>query len=314
MDKLYVNVLGNYINEEVVEYYLVSHKEMREGTKDKFIRMKLSDKTGSVTANIWNNAKHYNSHFKEGDIVKVKGIVIKYREQVQITINKIRTADEAEYDLSEFIPATGKDIKKLGDALFYYIDKMEDIHLKELLHKIFDDKEFLSMFCKAPAAKTWHHNYMGGLLEHTISVAKICDFSARMYPVQSDLLITGALLHDIGKVYEYNMKSTIDFSTIGRLIGHICLGDELICRKAREINNFPENTLMKLRHLILAHHGEYEKASARLPQMLEAVVLHYADNLDAQTVGVTQLVSSSLNSGSEWSEYDKLNNRYFYLG
>jgi 3'-5' exoribonuclease len=315
MDKLYVDSLIGYVNEEITSYFLVSEKELRETAKKEFyLRMRLTDRTGNVAANIWNNAKKMKDLFEEGDVVKVKGIVISYKGQTQITINNIRKADDVEFDLSEFVPQTSKDLNKLTEALFYFIDSVKDEHINKLLHIIFDDKEFLSLFSRAPAAKSWHHNYMGGLIEHTVSVAKICDFASRMYPVQSDILIAGALLHDVGKVYEYNLKTVIDFTNLGRLIGHICLGDQMICDTARQINEFPANTLMKLRHLVLSHHGEYEKAAARLPQMLEAVVLHFADNLDAQSVGVSQLVEASIKADSEWTEFDKIHERYFYLG
>jgi 3'-5' exoribonuclease len=315
MDKVYVSALGSYINDEITSFFLVNEKELRESAKkDLFLRLRLSDKSGNVAANIWNNAKKLKDNFEEGDVVKVKGIVISYKGQTQLTINNIRKADEVEYDLSEFMPQTNKNVNSLSDMLFHYIDNTKDEYIQKLLQSIFGDKEFLPLFMRAPAAKSWHHNYLGGLLEHTVSVARICDFASHLYPVQTDFLIAGALLHDIGKVYEYNTKTVIDFSTVGRLIGHICLGDQLICDKARDINEFPANTLMKLRHLILSHHGEYEKAAARLPQTLEAIVLHYADNLDAQSVGVTQLVEASLKADSEWSEFDRIHERYFYLG
>jgi len=213
----------------------------------------------------------------------------------------------------EYIETTSKDITKLSDKLFEYIENIQDVYLKELLLSIFEDKEFFTLFANSPAAKTWHHNYLGGLLEHTISVTTICDFATHLYPLNKDLLITGAILHDIGKVYEYHVKPTIDFSVEGRLVGHIPLGDKVVCEKAAQINNFPKELLIKLRHLILAHHGEYEKASARLPQTLEAIVLHYADNLDAQTVGVQQLIQAVKNPDADWTEYDRLNNRYFYI-
>ncbi len=314
MEKIYVQDLHHYLNEEIVSYFLVTQKELRDGKRDQFIRMRLTDKTGNIAANIWSNVKQLKDLFKEGDIVKVKGIVISYKEQSQVTVNNIRRAKEDEYDISEFVPKTTKDIKVLSDALFHYIDNVNDEYIKQLLESIFGDKEYFSKFSQAPAAKSWHHNYVGGLLEHTVSVTKICDFASHMYPVQKDILIAGAMLHDSGKVYEYSVKPSIEFTPIGRLVGHICLADEMVCKKAAEINNFPDNILLKIRHLILSHHGEYEKASARLPQMLEAVVLHFADNLDAQTVGVNQLVESALKSDSEWTEFDRINNRYFYIG
>ena len=208
---------------------------------------------------------------------------------------------------------TGKDINKLSEKLFNYMDGIKNSYLKQLLSKIFDDKEFFTRFAQAPAAKTWHHNYIGGLLEHTISVASICEFATHLYKIDKDLLITGALLHDIGKVLEYSIKPTIEFTAEGRLVGHIPLGDHILSTKSAEIDNFPPDLLFKLRHLVLSHHGEYEKASARLPQTLEAIVLHHADNFDAQTVGVAQLVESVQNDDAKWTEYDKLNNRYYYI-
>ena len=310
MEKIFTESLYAHVNEEIISYFMVAQKELREGNKSKYIRLRLADSSGTVAANIWNNAAHFNKEFEEGDIVKIKGIVITYKDQVQVTVNKIRKADDNEYDLSEFIPKTKKDVNELSDQLFGYIDSIDDEPLRTLLTNIFEDKDIYALFMRSPAAKSWHHNYMGGLLEHTVSVAKICDFSAKMYPVQRDLLITGAILHDIGKIYEYNMKTAIDFTTMGRLIGHIPLGDQLITETAAKINLFPKNTLMKLRHLILAHHGEYEKASCRLPQTIEAVVLHFADNLDAQTIGVRQLVEVAEKTDAEWTEYDRMNNRY----
>lgn len=313
MEKVMINQLGDYVNKEIVSFFLATQKELREGTKDLYVRMRLSDKSGSINANIWNNAKALSEKFQEGDVVKIKGIVINYKGQVQLTISKIKKADDYEIDYSDYVMTTSKDMNQLTNQLFSYIDSVKDEFLREMLHNIFDDKEFFYRFVNAPAAKSWHHNYAGGLLEHSVSVAAICDFSAKMYPVNRDLLLTGAILHDVGKVYEYNFKTMIEFTTVGRLIGHICLGDELVCQYARAINAFPENTLLKLRHLILSHHGEYEKAAARLPQTIEAIVLHFADNLDAQTVGAKQLIEGQT-LDSDWSEYDKLNERYYYIG
>jgi 3'-5' exoribonuclease len=192
------------------------------------------------------------------------------------------------------------------------VDSIKNEYLKQLMDDIFDH-EFFSRFSNAPAAKTWHHNYLGGLLEHSVCVAKICDFAASMYHVDRDLVVVGGLLHDVGKVFEYTSHGAIDFTPEGRLLGHIGIGDQLICKYAAKIDNFPQNLLMKLRHLILSHHGEYEKASARLPQTIEAIVLHFADNLDAQTIGVKQLIDPVKNSTSVWSEFDKLNNRFYYV-
>ncbi len=312
-DKIFVNQLNTFLNKEIISNFLVVQKELREGKKDFYMRLKLADKTGSVSGNVWNNAKPIAEMFNEGDVIKIKGIVKSYKSQIQLAITKVRVLKSEEYDLSDYIETTSKDINKLSEKLFQFIDNIKDKYLQELLLSIFENKEFFTLFAQSPAAKTWHHNYIGGLLEHTITICMICDFLTHLYPVNKDLLLSGAILHDIGKVYEYNIKSIIDFSVIGRLIGHISLGDQLICENAAQINNFPKEILMKLRHLILAHHGEFEKASVRLPQTLEAVILHHADNLDAQTTGVQQIIKSVQNKEAEWSDFDKLNNRYYYI-
>ncbi len=312
-NKIFVKELKEHLNKEFISNFLVSQKELREGAKDFYIRLKLNDCTGSVPGNVWNNAKVISEKFEVGDVIQVKGVIISYKAQLQVTVNKITKIPEEEYNLSDYLETTSKDVNKLSEKLYNYVDSIGNSYLKQLLSKIFDDKEFFTIFAQAPAAKTWHHNYIGGLLEHTIAVASICEFSTHLYNVDKDLLITGALLHDIGKVLEYDIKPTIEFTAEGRLVGHIPLGDHILCAKAAEIDNFPPDLLFKLRHLVLSHHGEYEKASARLPQTLEAIVLHHADNFDAQTVGVAQLVESVQNDDAKWTEYDKLNNRYYYI-
>ncbi len=313
MQKITVSELKEHMNKEIISDFLITQKSLREGTKDFYIRLELSDKTGSVPGNIWNNAKALDEKFEEGDVLRIKGVVISYKSQIQITVNKIQKLYEEEYNLADFIETTSKDINKLSDKFFNFIERIKQPELKQLLLNIFEDKEFYTKFAQAPAAKTWHHNYIGGLLEHTVSIATICDFISGMYEVDKDLLIAGALLHDIGKVFEYDFSRNIDFSVEGRLVGHIPLGDQFVCEKISAINNFPVKLRMKLRHLILSHHGEYEKASARLPQTLEATVLHHVDNLDAQTVGVLQITGKVLEEGAEWSEFDRLNSRYYYL-
>ncbi len=311
--KIYVKNLSDYLGKEISSDFLVTQKELREGTKDYYIRLRLADNTGSVVGNVWNNAHRLSQLFEEGDVIRIKAMVISYKSQIQLTVNKIRKLEESQYDITNFIETTSKDVNKLSDQLFGFINTIKNEYLKKLLLLIFDDKEFYAEFSKSPAAKSWHHNYVGGLLEHTVSVATICNFVSKMYEVDRDLLVAGALVHDIGKVMEYQIKASIDFSDEGRLIGHLALGDQFVCDKAKLINNFPKTLLVKLRHLILSHHGEYEKASVRLPQTLEAVVLHYADNIDAQTIGVQQLINSGKSVDAAWSEYDKLNNRYYFL-
>jgi 3'-5' exoribonuclease len=308
-----IKQLGKLVNQEIVSDFLVTTKELREGAKSKYLRLIFADDSGSMVGNIWSNAESFDDKFQEGDVVRIKAQVITYKGKYQLNVSKVKALQPEEFDLTQFVASTEKDINQLSEKLFLFIDSLQNEPLQKLLSNIFDDKEFYSIFAQAPAAKSWHHNYVGGLLEHTVSVATICDFSSHHYPIDRDLLLAGAILHDIGKTREYSLKSSIDFTTEGRLVGHIPLGDQMICQEIAKIDNFPKNLAMKLRHLILAHHGEYEFASARLPQTIEAVLLHQADNLDAQTVGVKQLIEAQQNDAAEWSDFDRLNNRFYYL-
>ncbi len=315
MDKIWVNDLHEHLGQsDVVSSFLVSEKNLREGKRGMYLRMRFVDKTGDVAANVWNNATALDKLFQKGDVVKVKGVVGEYRQQVQLTVNKLRKMGEDEYDLQDYMRSTGKDLNSLMDDLHGFIENMGNEQLRQLLTNIFEDQEFLAKFKKCPAAKGWHHNYIGGLLEHTISVTKICRFACDLYPVDQDILVAGAILHDIGKVFEYEVSSVIDFTDEGRLVGHLCIGDDFVTQKARQIDDFDQRTLMKMRHLILSHHGEMEKGAARLPQTLEAMVLHYADNMDAQAVGIAQLMESVQQKDARWTEYNTIHNRYFYIG
>jgi len=311
-DHILVKDLHELTGKELTGFYLVMEKELREGKAGYYLRLKLQDRSGSISANIWTNAEKEAENFDEGDIIKIKGSVVSYKGQTQLTIQKVRYADHSEYHIEDFLSRSKKDPDFLSQELFRFIDSVENQYLKQLLKSIFEDKDFFSQFYLSPAAKSWHHNFIHGLLEHTVSVAQLCDFLCVQYPVNRDLLITGALLHDSSKVIEYNNKPNIDFTDLGRLVGHLSLADEMVCKKAGLINLFPSDLLMHVRHLILAHHGEYEKASVRLPQTLEALVLHLADNLDAQSTGVMQFIDSAP-PGAKWTEFDKLNSRYYLI-
>ncbi len=313
MGRITIQDLTECMNQEVVSYFLVLEKELRQGAKDSFLRMKLGDRSGSVSANIWNNAPLFAETFSEGAVVKIRGMVKSYKGQTQLTVTNIREAEPTEYDIADYIATTQKDISEMGDRFFAFIDSITDEYIKQLLEKIFNE-EFFPLFAKSPAAKSWHHNFVGGLLEHTVAVTTICDFAVTQYSLDRNILIAGALLHDMGKVYEYNSVTNIEFTDMGRLVGHISIADTIVTQQAATIDAFPETILMKIRHLILSHHGEMEKGAVKLPQTIEAVVLHYADNLDAQTVGVSQLIDAANKTQGDWTEYDRLNNRYFFMG
>jgi 3'-5' exoribonuclease len=305
--------LHGHLGKEVVSFYLVAEKDLREGKNNAYyLRLRLQDKTGSIAANLWKDAQKEAEGFSEGDVIKVKATVVEYKGQLQFNLAKIRFADHSEYEIEEFLARSKKDPEQLSGQFFGFVDKVENPFLNKLLRLIFGNKEFYTRFEHAPAAKSWHHNYIHGLLEHTVAVATIADFVSVLYPVNYDLLLSGALLHDVAKVLEYSNKPAIEFTDIGRLVGHLSLSDQLVCERAAQIPGFPEELLLNLRHLILAHHGEYEKASVRLPQTIEALVLHLCDNLDAQSAGVAQLIEAAPRD-AVWTEFDKLNNRYYHI-
>ena len=308
----FINELQEQQNKEVTAYYLVAEKEIREGKNGQFMRLRVMDRSGSVTGYVWKDFLKVAEEFGEGDVVKIRATVQNYKGQIQLNISQLRFADHSEYDPDLYLTRSKIPPEILSERFFSYVDKVENTFLNRLLRDIFEDKDFFALYLKAPAAKSWHHNYIHGLIEHTVSVASICEFVSSMYPVNQDLLLSGALLHDVAKVMEYSAKPPIEFTDLGRLIGHLSLSDQLICEKARAITGFPEELLLHLRHLVLAHHGEYEKASVRLPQTLEATILHLCDNLDAQSIGVTQLIEAAPKD-AEWTEFDKLNSRYYKI-
>jgi 3'-5' exoribonuclease len=314
IEKIQVKDIFKHINQEIDTFLLVTKKELRDGKKDKYLRLEFVDKTGSINGNVWNEPLKLLDGYKEGDVVKIRALVNEYKEQIQLNIKKIRKAEDNEINIDDYTPRTKKNIQILSDELFEFINSISCDKLKTLLKNIFEDKELYNVFTNSPAAKSWHHNFVGGLLEHTISVTKICNFACSLYQVNRDILITGALLHDFGKIYEYNILPYIEFTDEGRLLGHIVAVDELIVKTANKIDLFPKEKLMLIRHLMLSHHGEMEKGAVKLPQTIEAIVLHFADNLDAQTTGVYQLIQATADRTAKWTEFDKLNNRYFYIG
>ena len=309
---IYINELYLHEAKEISGFYLAAEKEMREGKGGSYLRLRLVDRSGQIAANVWREAQKLSEHFNAGDVIHLKAQVVNYKGQIQLSISQLRYADKSEYDNSVFMAKSKFEPEFLAERFWEFVDKVQNEYLSALLHRIFDDKEFFKQYLEAPAAKGWHHNYMHGLIEHSVAVAGLCEYCSTLYGVSYDLLITGALLHDVGKIWEYSGQGAFDFTDSGRLIGHLSMGDQLIYTKASEIPGFPEDLLLNLRHLILAHHGEYEKASVRLPQTLEAIVLHHCDNLDAQAAGVNQIIQGAA-PDAIWSEYDRLNNRYYRL-
>ncbi|MBR1735491.1 MAG: HD domain-containing protein, partial [Firmicutes bacterium] len=249
--------------------------------------------------------------FEENDVIKIDALVITYNNEIQLNIKRIRRAKEGEYDPMELIPSTDKDVSDLFKELTALIDSIENEYIKTLLENVFIKNESIGKkFKMHSAAKAMHHNYMGGLIEHTLSVAKLCDyFSSHYEGINRDLLVSTALLHDIGKLTELSEFPTNDYTDEGQLLGHIFIGAELITEESGKIEGFPEKLKALMKHSILAHHGELEYGSPKRPKTKEAFLLHCADDLDAKMKMYESMIEQNSTSGN-WAGYNKMLGRY----
>lgn len=255
----------------------------------------LQDKTGTIDAKIWDLRSPGIGDFEVLDYVAVDGDVTVFQNSNQLNIRRIRKADEGEYLAEDYLPVSSKSIKDMYVELAGLISSLKNPYLKELAESFYvRDKAFVKSFCYHSAAKSVHHGFVGGLLEHTLSVMKHCDFYASMYPaINRDLLITAALFHDIGKVHELSAFPENDYTDAGQLIGHIIIGTEMVGERIRTIEGFPVKLAAELKHCILAHHGELEYGSPKKPALIEALALSMADNTDAKIETMTEALNAA---------------------
>ncbi|MCJ7458136.1 MAG: HD domain-containing protein [candidate division Zixibacteria bacterium] len=303
---------------EVTDFFVLRKKEIKPFNGQKYLKLELGDSTGRIDAVLFENVEESYAEAEPGDIVKVKGMTVTYREGLEIKVEKLRKAKEGEEDPLDFLPKSEMDLGMLFENFLKKTEKIKNQHLKKLLGVILEDEKLTRKLKIAPAAKLWHHSYLGGLLEHTLKVAEFCEKAADLYElVDRDLLLTGALLHDIGKIYTYSIAGFVDYTDEGRLLGHIVSGDELVYQKIKKIEGFPENLALELRHLILSHQGELELASPVVPQTIEAIILHYADEMDAKAGAFSEIIKRETlqgKTGKKWSDWIPLIRRYIYLG
>ena len=267
----------------------------------------LQDKTGTVDAKIWDPNSRGIEAFEGLDYVDIMADVTSFQGQLQLNVKRVRKAQEGEYNPSDYLPVSGKDIEEMYAELLGFVDRVEDPWLSQLLKGIFvNDQKFVKAFKFSSAAKSVHHGFVGGLLEHTLSVTKLCEYYVRTYPMlNADLLYTAAMCHDIGKVYELSPFPENDYTDAGQLLGHIMIGAELVGMRIRQIQGFPVKLANELKHCILAHHGELEYGSPKKPALLEAVALNFADNTDAHM----QMMMEALKAGGDnqgWLGYNRL--------
>ncbi|MGN0368751.1 MAG: 3'-5' exoribonuclease YhaM family protein [Wujia sp.] len=301
----YINELRD--GEMISEIYLCKNKVVAKTKAGKtYYSMQLQDRTGMIDAKIWevNNAI---AHFEPMNYIRVDAQVTSFNGSLQLNVKRVRVADEGEYSIDDYMPCTKKNIDEMYQQLLGLIQTIKQPHLQQLLKSFFvEDKEFAERFKKHSAAKSIHHGFIGGLLEHSLSVAKLCDYLAGTYPVLNrDLLITAAICHDIGKVDELSKFPENDYTDEGQLLGHIVMGTMMIANKVAGIDGFPPKLARELEHCILSHHGELEYGSPKKPALIEAMALAHADNLDAKLQTFTEVIESNADN-TQWLGYNKM--------
>lgn len=314
--KVFVDQLSP--QDEVTSFFLVKEKQLRQKKSgEPFLSLLLSDRSGDINAVMWEEADTAAQSFEEGEIVKVQGMVGSYQKTLQITVQRLRKAAPEETDISDYIPAGSLDPHLLKKEIEDFIQTIENSFLSQLLENFFLDEEFYKKFSSAPGAKGLHHVYLGGLLEHTVSVTRLCKMICEHYPqLRRDLLISGALLHDLGKIQELRWDNRgFDYTDEGRLVGHIFLGLEMVRDRMQSLENFPADLAMELEHILISHHGQYEYGSPKRPKTLEALALHYADDLDAKMDIASRFMQQEREKGKGvWTDYHRVLERYLYLG
>jgi 3'-5' exoribonuclease len=302
----------------VLGFFLVRHKQLepfRDRTRGEFLTLVLADRTGEILARVWEEAPALAETFEQGQVVKVQGEVEEYLGRWQVIVAKLRPAKPDEYDLADMLPSTERDMDEMLAALRAAIEEIEEPHLKALAAHFFEDEDFVACFARAPAARRIHHAYLGGLLEHTFEVVTLCKSLLELYPqIHRDLLLTGALVHDVGKVAEFEYATDIDYSDEGRLLGHVVMSYQMVGEVIAADPDFPADLALRLRHLILSHHGRYEWGSPRRPKTLEAVALHHVENVSAQVNRFQRILAARREPGKPWTDYDTLLGRYLYAG
>lgn len=280
-----------------------------------YLTLKLMDKTGEVEGRVWDNVDEFSNRFEKNDILQIQAKASVYLGKMQVVIQDLQKVPEAEVDLGDFLPTSAQSTTELVDHLRRRIDSLNNPHLRALMDAFFADKDFLRAYSTAPAAKSMHHVYLGGLLEHSLSISELVDDVSRHYPeLDRDLLVVGGLLHDIGKVAELSYLRSFDYTDEGKLLGHIMIGVEMLDEKITTLADFPRPLAVHLKHLLLSHHGQYEYGSPKRPKTLEAVVLNFIDDLDSKMNGIRSHIEKEAHREGNWTSYHRLYDRYFFKG
>ncbi len=284
MKDFFVEHVARFDNSSVTSYFVVTSLQLRDKKQGgQFLTLSLTDRTGTLPATMWEDFEEAAVNCAEGGYVKAQGRISKYQGKFQMTLQKLRPAADSEVDPADYQPATRFDVDEMWVELRGYVDAFRNADLKRLVFSFLDDPEIGPAYKSAPAAKRLHHAWLGGLLEHVLVLVRVCLATAPFYPeVDADLLVTGAILHDIGKIRELAWKSSFSYTLEGQLIGHISIAQGMLREKVQELAPFPEKLRMLVEHMILSHHGKYEFGSPKLPMTPEAILLSALDDLEAK--------------------------------
>jgi 3'-5' exoribonuclease len=312
--KTFINQISD--GQHIEALFLVKEMSRAETRSGKpYLILTLMDRSGELPARLWDNVDALLPECKPGSLVFVAGQAQTYRETLQLKVDTVKSAAAKGQEMLLFLPSSRLDINDMADQIVAMAQNVAEPSCRKLLLKFFNDTSFFADFQVAPAAKNMHHAYLGGLLEHTLSVSRLAEAVSGLYPaLDRDLLLTGSLLHDIGKVEELSCRSyPFDYTDQGRLVGHLVLGVKMIQDRINSIADFPDELATRLYHLVLSHHGRYEFGSPTLPMMGEAFVLNFIDDLDAKLNYMGRLEEQAPEDGYQWSDFQRTLDRFLYI-
>jgi 3'-5' exoribonuclease len=306
MKEFFVSECVQYENKIVTSTFVVVSRQVKpKKSGEPYLALTLGDRSGHIEAKMWDNVEDAIDACDQDDFIKIKGLINKYKNRFQLTIHKLRRLGESEVDFADYLPKTTKDIGELWQILAGYVASFKDPHLKALVEAFMADPEIAEAYRNAPAAKTLHHAFIGGLLEHVVSLFNSCDLMCRNYPhINRDLLLTGAFFHDIGKIHELTYNRSFSYTTRGQLLGHMIIELEMLQAKLQHMPDFPDSLKTLVEHLIISHHGQYDFGSPKLPMFPEALMLHYLDDLDSKMEAMRAQFERGGESEGGWTGYN----------
>jgi 3'-5' exoribonuclease len=306
MKDFYICDCVRHENKIITANFVVVSKQIKpKKTGEPYLALTLGDRSGQLEAKMWDNVEEVLNAFEQDDFLKVKGLINKYKNRFQLTVHKLRKLGEAEIEFADYLPKTSKNVDELWQTLAAFVVSIQNPQLRALLQAFMADADVAAAYRDAPAAKTLHHACIGGLLDHVVSLFRSCDLICKNYShLNRDLLLSGAFLHDIGKIHELTYRRSFSYTTRGQLLGHMVIELEMLQAKIALVPGFPEELKTMLEHLIISHHGEYEFGSPKLPMFPEALVLHYMDDLDSKMEAMRAHFEREADLESPWTSYN----------